>query len=167
MLSVDKRFPWCIYPYSSGLLNWHWNNQINALIPVMRPWRIWVKQLVSIHKKNTLQWRHSGHNGVSNHHPYKCLLNRLFRHRSKKKWKLCVPGICAGNSPGTSEFPAQIASTTENVFIWWRHHDLDKTEGKTQEGLCYSLTLTFPFSKWKVYIIPVQDIHTCPPAKCW
>ena len=28
----------------------------------------------------------------------------------------------AGNSPVTSEFPAQMASNAENVSIWWRHH---------------------------------------------
>ena len=28
----------------------------------------------------------------------------------------------AGNSPGTGEFPAQMASYAENVSIWWRHH---------------------------------------------
>ena len=26
-----------------------------------------------------------------------------------------------GNSPGTGEFPAQMASNAENVSIWWRH----------------------------------------------
>ena len=31
--------------------------------------------------------------------------------------------ICVGNSPGTGEFPAQMASNAENVSIWWRHHD--------------------------------------------
>ena len=30
--------------------------------------------------------------------------------------------ICAGNSPGTGELPAQMASNAENVSIWWRHH---------------------------------------------
>ena len=30
--------------------------------------------------------------------------------------------VRAGNSPGTGEFPAQIASIAENVSIWWRHH---------------------------------------------
>ena len=30
--------------------------------------------------------------------------------------------ICAGNSAGTGEFPAQMASNAENVSIWWRHH---------------------------------------------
>ena len=28
----------------------------------------------------------------------------------------------AGNSPGTGEFPAQMANNAENVSIWWRHH---------------------------------------------
>ena len=52
------------------------------------------------------------------------LLNRLFRRRrSKKASKLRVTGLCAGNSPGTGEFPAQMASYAENVSIWWRHHD--------------------------------------------
>ena len=31
-----------------------------------------------------LRWRHNGHNSVSNHQPYNCLLNCLFRHRSNK-----------------------------------------------------------------------------------
>ena len=32
--------------------------------------------------------------------------------------------VCMGNSPGTGEFPAQMASYAENVSIWWRHHEL-------------------------------------------
>ena len=72
---------------------------------------------------NTLQWRHNGHDNVSNFQPHDCLLNRLlnrlFRRRSKKTSKLCVTGLCAGNSPGTGEFPAQMASCAENVSIWW------------------------------------------------
>ena len=47
--------------------------------------------------------------------------NRLFRRRSKKTSKLRVTGLCAGNSPVTSEFPVQMASNVENVSIWWRH----------------------------------------------
>ena len=47
---------------------------------------------------------------------------RLFRCRSKKTSKLRVTGLCEGNSPVTGEFPAQRASDTENVSIWWRHH---------------------------------------------
>ena len=59
---------------------------------------------------------------VSNHQSHDCLLNRLFGRRSKKTWKLCVTGLCAGNSPGTGEFPAQMASYAENVSIWWHLH---------------------------------------------
>ena len=44
-----------------------------------------------------LQWRHNGHDGVSNNQPHDCLLKRLFRHRSKKTSKLRVIGFWAGN----------------------------------------------------------------------
>ena len=69
-----------------------------------------------------LHWRHNDHDGVSNHQPHGCLLNRLFRRSSKKTSKLRVTGFCAGNSPVTGEFPAQRASYAENVSIWRRHH---------------------------------------------
>ena len=67
-----------------------------------------------------LHWRHNDHDGVSNHQPHGCLLNPLFR--SKKTSKLRVTGLCAGNSPGPVNSPAQRASNAENVSIWWRHH---------------------------------------------
>ena len=70
-----------------------------------------------------LQWRHNERDGVSDHQPHDYLLNLLFRHRSKKTSKLRVTGLCAGNSPVTSGFPAQKASNAENDSIWWRHHD--------------------------------------------
>ena len=91
----------------------------------------WVGSLCNMVQKHDikhsivkLRWRHNGCDGVSNHQPHHCLLNhRLFRRRSKKTSKLRVTGLCAGNSPGTGEFPAQMASYAENVSIWWRHHD--------------------------------------------
>ena len=72
---------------------------------------------------NSLQWRHNEPDGVSNHRRLDCLLNRLFRCRSKKTSKLRVTGLYEGNSPVTGEFPAQRASNAENVSIWWRHHE--------------------------------------------
>ena len=71
---------------------------------------------------SSLRWRHNERDSVSNHQPHDCLLNRLFRRRSKKISKLRVTGLCEGNSPVTGEFPAQMASYEENVSIWWRHH---------------------------------------------
>ena len=75
---------------------------------------------------SVLKWRHNERDGVSNHQPYDCLLNRLFRRRSKKTSKLHATGLCEGNSPVTDEFPAQRASNTENVSIWWRHHGVTR-----------------------------------------
>ena len=37
--------------------------------------------------------------------------------KAPRHWPLC------GNSPGTGEFSAQMASYAENVSIWWRHHE--------------------------------------------
>ena len=54
-----------------------------------------------------------------------CFLNCLFRRRSNKTSKLRVTGLCAWNSPGTGEFPAQMVSNAENVSIWWRHHGVN------------------------------------------
>ena len=70
----------------------------------------------------SLHWRHNEPDGVSNHQPRDCLLNCLFRCRSKKTSKFRVTDLCAENSPGTGEFSAQKASNAENVSIWWRHH---------------------------------------------
>ena len=69
-----------------------------------------------------LQWRHNEPNGVSNHQPRYCVLNRLFTRRSKKPSKLRATGLCVKNSPVTGEFPAQMASYAEKVSIWLRHH---------------------------------------------
>ena len=85
-----------------------------------------------------LHWRHNGRDGVSNHQPYDCLLNRLFGHRSKKTSKLRVTGLCEGNSPGTGEFPAQMASNAENIPIWWRHHAKEIPRAFVTRGWKYS-----------------------------
>ena len=52
----------------------------------------------------------------------------------RKHQKLRVTGFCVGNSPGTGEFPAQIASNAENISIWWRHH-----AEALHEGICKSI----------------------------
>ena len=67
-----------------------------------------------------LQWRHNDHFGVLNHRLLDCLLNRLFRRRSRKTSKFLDAGLW-GVPPVTGGFPLQRASYAENVFIWWRH----------------------------------------------
>ena len=56
---------------------------------------------VDLHIIRALRWRHNGRDSVSYHQPHDCLLNRLFRRRSKKTSKLRVTGLCVGNPSGT------------------------------------------------------------------
>ena len=85
----------------------------------------------------SLQWHHNGHNSGSNHQPQDCLLNRLFRRRSKKTLKLRVTGLYVGNSPGTGEVPAQMASNAEKVSIWWHHHECWAINRDTSDLRCH------------------------------
>ena len=78
----------------------------------------------AIMTSTSLQWRHNGCHGVSNHQPHDCLLNRWFRRRSKKTSKLRDTGLCAGNSPVTGEFPHKWPVTRkmfpfDDVIIYW------------------------------------------------
>ena len=75
--------------------------------------RVLLRLITSQFNPNSLHWRHNERDCVSNHQPYDCLLIRLFRRRSKKTSKLRATGLCAWNSPGTGEFPAQMASNAE------------------------------------------------------
>ena len=52
----------------------------------------------------SLRWRHNGRDSVSNHQP-DCLLNRLFRRRSKKTSKLRVTGLLCGEFTGDRWIP--------------------------------------------------------------
>ena len=61
----------------------------------------------------SLQWPQNGRDSVSNHQPHDCLFNHLFTRRSMKTLEPLVTGLCAGNSPGTGEFPAQMASNAK------------------------------------------------------
>ena len=88
----------------------------------------------------SLYWRHNGRNGVSNHQPLDCLINRLFRPRSKKASKLRVTGLCAWNSPGTGNFTAKMASDAKNVSIWWRLRVWMDLSGFVS-SLCYTIMM--------------------------
>ena len=68
------------------------------------------------------QWRHNERDSVPNHRRLDCLLRCLLRRWSKKTPKLRATGRCEGKPPVASGFHSQMASTTKNVLIWWRHH---------------------------------------------
>ena len=114
----------------------------------LRPPKARLGESVGRLTRNLLLWCHNGLDGVSNHQPHDCLLNRSFRRRSKKTPKLRVIGLCVGNSPVTCEFPAQRASIAENVSIWWRHpdqrvnmlsQDLQSITSQLSIEICYTI----------------------------
>ena len=113
----------------------------------------------------SLVWRHNGRDSVSNHQPHDCYINRILRPRSKKTSQLRVTGLCAGNSLGTGEFPAQKASNVENVFIWWRHH---VTSVILQLSKHFPRTNVYITSIWyQMYEFPEEFhcVHTCLHVK--
>ena len=73
----------------------------------------------------TLRWRHNGWDSVPYHQPHHCLLNRLFRHRSKKTLNLRVTAFVKGNHRGPVNFPHKWPVTRkmfpfDDVIIIWR-----------------------------------------------
>ena len=113
------------------LLSWYFLIIVKLLQFIRTSGRLRWYNLTPPH--DPLQWRHNVRDDVSNYHPHNCLLKRLFKHRSMKT-KLRVTELCAGNSPVTGEFPAQMASNAENVSIWWRHYELSKICTKFTRG---------------------------------
>ena len=86
---------------------------------------LWIKPPISAKMLAgpSLQWCHNEHDGVSNHQPHGCLLDHLFRHRSKKTSRLQdTPGPLWGEFNGDQWIPAQMASNMEKISIWWHHH---------------------------------------------
>ena len=98
------------------------------------------------------QWHHNECYGVSNHWCLDCLLNCLFRGRSKKTSKLHVTGLCHGNPLMIGGFPSQMVSNVENVSIWWHHHGL-------QQKSCHWINcfMKIMYYKFMFHYIPVQN----------
>ena len=96
---------------------------------------------------------------MTSHQPHDFLLNCSFRRRSKKTSKLRVTGLCAGNSPVTGEFPAQMASNPENVSIRWRHHVNTLSRFKMVVILQTTLSSWFPWMKVVASGLTITEIQ--------
>ena len=97
--------------------SWHQNFRFSGIQHRIDINPLSIIRVTSYDHHGALQWRHNEHDGVSNHRRLDCLLNRLFRRRSKKASKLSVTGLCEGNH----RFPSQRVRNAENGSIWWRH----------------------------------------------
>ena len=98
-----------------------------------------------------LQWLHNKRNGVSIRQPHECLLNRLFRRRSKKTSNLLITGLCEGNPPVTGGSPHQgpitrkmfpfdeVIMTTHSAYgVDYNLHPL-KTRGWNKSSAIFTL----------------------------
>ena len=97
------------------------------IYPIVLPskWRAFFKfkfQLLFYSCHCPLLRHHNGRDGVSNHQPHDCLLNRLFRRRSKKTSKLRVTGLCVGNSPHTWPVTRKMFPFNDVIMSWWLQH---------------------------------------------
>ena len=98
VLFVVGFFVWCINPYPSRFFFCH----------------------------RVLQWRHYERNSVSNHRRLDCLLNRLFKRRSKKHQSSASLVFMMAIQRWPLNSPGQRSSNAEDVSIWWRHHGLHR-----------------------------------------
>ena len=105
--------------------------------------------------------------GVSNHQLHDCLLNRLFRRRSKKTSKLRVTGLCEGNSPVTGEFPAQTSNAEmfpfDDVIMAWSIPSVERRQFVNRiprMDRIYHQTSDIVWAKW-------YCVHVICSLKSW
>ena len=91
-------------------ITYHILVKVEFLLPVVRLYGLidWCRSAITM-TSQWARWRLKS--------PAYPLFAELFvRRRSKKTSKLRVTGLCAGNSPETGEFPAQMASNAKKCF---------------------------------------------------
>ena len=74
------------------------------------------------HLFSTLQWRHNEHDGVSNHQPHDCLLNRLFKAQIKENIKASRHWPLYGEFTGDRWIPRTNGQLRGNISFWLRHN---------------------------------------------
>ena len=65
--------------------------------------------------RNTLQWRHNGHDGVSNHLPYDCLLGRVLGADERKHQSSTSLAFVRGIHRSPGNFPYK-GPVTQKMF---------------------------------------------------
>ena len=73
-----------------------------------------------------LRWRHNGRDWHLKSPASRLFTQPFIQTQIKENIKALCHWLCAGNSSGTGEFPARMASNAENVSIWWRHHGISQ-----------------------------------------
>ena len=101
MLLFHPTFNWAcgFYPFWDLVKQFDTTGPTEKIV-THRPISKWQDIFPMWHFMSTLEWRQNGCDGVSNRPPHYCLLNRLFRHKSKKTPKLTATGLCVCGGGG-------------------------------------------------------------------
>ena len=124
-----------------------------------------------LHLAHTLQWRHNGHDCVSNHLPYHCLLSRLFSADQRKHQSSASLASVRGihrrpvNSPHKwpvtrKMFPFDdVIMKTSNVWRSERHFEAANAPGSPHR-LCKNSKQKFAEITYKIHK-KVREIPLC------
>ena len=76
-----------------------------------------------------------------------------------------------GNSPVAGEFPTQRVSNTENVSIWWRHHDQHYDSScmtcSSNGARFYQHNISNFFGQSIIWLVRFQPIEDLTKWYCW
>ena len=112
---------------------WPWQECVYGTMPWLLP----------------LYWRHNGHEGVSNHQPYYCLLIRLFRRRSKKTPKPRVAGLWPVNSTHNVNRHHVNVTCEYNLFVQQKTYSGSKMNWGTYLRRCIYIQI---YKRTYIYI---------------
>ena len=146
----------CRYRNHNRIRSW---NRLSFIMGITVP----MGRIIYIEKSFvSLPWRRNGRDSVSNHQPHDCLLNRLFRRRSKKTSKLRVTGLCAGIHRGPVNSPHKWPVTRkmfpfDDVIMEMQYCTL-----KTHWQLTWRLHSCKWWPSWKVFHVWMGNIQASP-----
>ena len=82
MLSISSQ-PLCVKVATGNCLILWYRETYKDMVMTKSEFRMYTNMYLIGYSMVALWWRHNGHDGVSNHQPDDCLLNRLFGRWSK------------------------------------------------------------------------------------
>ena len=114
VLSGEWRCSWSSAGDAPTISEWPTNWLPTKVSFILKTWQYSDMYFVDC---SSSQWRHDERDGVSNRRRPDCLLNRLFRRRSRKTWKLRVTDLCEGNPLVSDGFPHK-RTVTRKTFLF-------------------------------------------------
>ena len=137
-----------IFRVSSLVWGQHANYLVSSINSPLCHWRILPKN--RWHHCNDVQMREMASQITSLTIVYSTVCSGADQ---RKTSQLRVPGLCAGHSPATGEFPTRMARNAENNSIWWRHHVLKMQEWLNIALFLWMILFSLMYWMWRYLLI--------------